>query len=161
VIKAFSGVIGFALLAGPAWAVDDDVDFVTRASIGNRFAITESQLALDRSGNPKVKNLAQRLVEDHNKAERELEAAVDGSGARVSVTLDADRQMQAKALQDKSGADFDRAYLDDQSENHSNLLTLYADYMLLGDDPKLKPLAVRMIPVTERQLESTQAIAGN
>jgi putative membrane protein len=162
VIRTFStSVIAFALLAGPAWAGKDEADFVTRASIGNLFAIAESQLALDRAGDPKLKSFAQQLVEDHKNAKGELEAAADGSGAAASTTLDADHAARLTALQGKAGAEFEKAYLADQGENHSNLLTLYADYMLLGDDPKLKPLAIRMIPVTEQQLKNVQAMSGN
>jgi putative membrane protein len=162
VTRTFStGVIAFALLAGPAWAGKDEADFVTRASIGNLFAIAESRLALERASDPKLKNFAQQLVADHDKAEGELEAAADGSGAAAPTALDADHAVRMTDLQGKSGGEFDKAYLADQGENHSNLLTLYADYMLLGDDPKLKPLAIRMIPVTEQQLKNVQAMSGN
>jgi putative membrane protein len=154
-------VIAFVLLAGPAWAGKDEADFVTRASIGNLFAIAESRLALERAGDPKLKSFAQQLVDDHKKAEGELEAAADGSGAAAPTALDADHATRLTALQGKSGAEFEKAYLANQGETHSNLLTLYADYMLLGDDPKLKPLAIRMIPITERQLKNVQAMSGN
>jgi putative membrane protein len=155
------GVIGLVLLTSPARAGNDEADFVTRASVGNLFAITESQLAIERADDPKVKTLAQQLVDDHKKAEAELDSAADGSGATAAAALDADHQTRATALQGKSGADFDKAYAADQGEIHSNLLTLYADYMLLGDNAKLKPLAIRMIPITEQQLKKVQALAGN
>lgn len=154
--------LGLVLLPGPAWAGGkDEVDFVTRASIGHLFAIAESQLAIDRAGDPKVKAFARQLVEDHRKAESELESAADGSGATVQTALDGDHQARMTALQGRSGADFDKAYIADQGEIHSNTLTLYADYMLLGDNAKLKALAIRMIPVTERQLKDAQALSGN
>jgi putative membrane protein len=154
-------IIGFILLASPAWAGKDEIDFVTRASVGNLFAIAESQLAVERASDPAVNALAQQLVDDHKKAEAELESATDGSGATAATALDADHQTRATALQGKSGADFDKAYAADQGENHSNLLTLYADYMLLGDNAKLKPLAIKMIPITEQQLKKVQGLSGN
>lgn len=161
-IRTFStGVIAFALLAGPSWAGKDEADFVTRASMGNLFAIAESQLALGRADDPELKHFAQQLIEEHKKAESELEAAADGPGARAPTTLDADHEARMTALQGRSGADFEKAYLEDQGENHSNLLTFYADYMLLGDDAKLKPLAIRLISITERQLKNVQAMSGN
>jgi putative membrane protein len=151
-------VIGFALFAGPARAGKDEVDFVTRASIGHRFAIAESEMAIDHSSDPKVKALAQQLVADHKKAAAELETATEGSGARVATALDPDHQAHVTALQGKSGADFDKAYVADQVEIHSNTLTLYADYMLLGDHAMLKTLAIKMIPITEQQYKSVNAL---
>jgi putative membrane protein len=153
--------VAFALLSSPARAADarDEIDFVTRASIGNLFVIAESQLAIDKAGDPKVKAFAQQMVEDHQKAKAALESATGGSGAAVATTLDGDHQSRVTALQGKSGADFDKAYVADQAEIHSNALTLYADYMLLGSNAKLKAPAIKMIPVTEAQLKKAQALS--
>ena len=65
------------------------------------------------------------------------------------------------ALLAKSGADFDKAYIADQGENHSNALTLYGDYMLWGEYEKLHALAVKMIPITEAELKEAQVLAGD
>ncbi|HUC18697.1 MAG TPA: DUF4142 domain-containing protein [Acetobacteraceae bacterium] len=158
-------VIGLvlSLAVAPARAGDfnAEVDFVTRASIGNLFAITESRLALDRTGDPQVKTFALRLIESHGKAEAALQAAADGSGATVPTALDQDHQARVTALRSKSGVDFDKAYVADQYEVHSNALTLYADYMLLGDNKALKALAIRMIPITEAELNDARALLGN
>ena len=159
------GVIGLVLSVAlaPAWAGgrSAEVDFMTRASIGNLFAIAESEIALDRTGDPQVKTFARRLVGDHEKAEAALQAAADGSGATVPTTLDQEHQSRVTALQGKSGADFDKAYVADQYEIHSNALTLYADYMLLGDNAKLKALAIKMIPITEAELNAARTLSGN
>jgi putative membrane protein len=157
------GVIALVFLVGPAWAGDftAELDFLTRASNSNLFAIKESHLALDRSGDAKVKSFARRMVDDHGNAEAELKAAAEGSGAVVATTLDQDHQARLKALLRKSGVDFDKAYVADQGENHSNALTLYGDYMLWGEYEKLHALAIKMIPITEAQLKAAQALAGD
>jgi putative membrane protein len=155
-------VVGLVLSVGLAFAADfsAELDFVTRASNSNLFAIQESRLALDRTGDLQVKTFARRLVEDHEKAETELQAAAEGSGAAVPRVLDQEHQARLTALQGKSGTDFDKAYGADQGENHSNALTLYADYMLWGENEKLHALAVKMIPITEAQLKEAQALPG-
>jgi putative membrane protein len=161
----FSSIVAtwLALLATSALASDakPEIDFVTRASIGNLFAIAESELAISRSEDPKVKAFAQQLVEDHQKAQAELQPAADGSGAALATALDRDHQARVSDLRGKSGADFAKAYFADQSEIHSNTLTLYADYMLLGDNAKLKALAIKMIPITEAQLKKANVLAGD
>jgi putative membrane protein len=156
-------VIGLVLLAAPAWAADSsaEVDFLTRASNSNLYAIEESRLALDRSGDAKVKAFARQMVDEHGTAEAELQAGAEGSGAAVPTMLDAEHQAHLTALQAKSGADFDRAYVADQGENHSNALTLYGDYMLWGEYEKLHALAIKMIPITEAQLKAVQVLAGD
>jgi hypothetical protein len=51
-LTASIGVVGLFLSVIPVWAADfsAELDFVTKASNSNLFAIEESQLALDRSG---------------------------------------------------------------------------------------------------------------
>jgi putative membrane protein len=157
------GVIGFLLSAAPIWAAEfnAEADFVTRASNSNLFAIEESRLALGRTRAPQLKTFARRLFDEHGKAETELQAEAKGSGATVPARLDQDHQARLKALRGKSGAEFDKAYVADQGENHSNALTLYADYMLLGENEKLHALAIKMIPITEAQLKDAQTLAGD
>jgi putative membrane protein len=156
-------LVGLVLLVTPAGAGDAkaEIDFVTRASIGNLFAIAESQLAVDRTDNPDVKAFAQQLIADHETAKTALEAAAGDSGAMAATMLDGDHQARVTALQNKSGTDFDKTYIADQGEIHSNTLTLYADYMLLGDNTRLKALAIKMIPITQTQLSKAQALSGN
>jgi putative membrane protein len=156
-------VIGLVLLAAPAWAADSsaEVDFLTRASNSNLYAIEESRLALDRSGDAKVRAFAGQMVDEHGTAEAELQAAAEGSGAAVQTTLDEEHQAHLTALRAASAVDFDKAYGADQGENHSNALTLYGDYMLWGEYEKLHTLAIKMIPITEAQLKAVQALAGD
>jgi putative membrane protein len=156
-------VVGLVLLVVPIWAADFSAenDFLTRASNSDVFAIEESRLAIDRTGDPKVKTFARRMAEDHGSAEAELQAAAAGSGAAVPTTLDEEHQARLTALRGRSGTDFDKAYVADQDENHSNALTLYGDYMLWGEYEKLHALAIKMIPITEAQLKDAQVLAGD
>lgn len=157
------GVVGLVLSTASAWAGDAkaEIDFVTRASSANLVAVAESRLALDRTRDPQVKAFARRLLEDHQTAEAELQAAAAGSGARAPTTLDQDNQTHVTGLRSKSGANFDKAYVADQLAVHSNALTLYGDYMLLGDNAKLNTLAIKMIPIVEAQLKTAQTLSGD
>jgi putative membrane protein len=161
-LKVSVCIIGLLLSVALAAAggFSAEVNFVTRASTGNLFVVEESRLALDRTEDPQVKALAHQLIDEHGAAQAELEAAADGSDASVATTLDSIRQARLTALQSKSGADFDKTYIADQSETHSNALTLYGDYMLLGENKKLKALAIKLIPVTETQLKTVRALPG-
>jgi putative membrane protein len=101
------------------------------------------------------------LVEDHESAEAELKAASEGSGAVVPPALDEEHQARLTALRGMARTDFDKAYVTDQGENHSNALTLYGDYMLWGEYETLHALAIKMIPITEAELKDAQVLAGD
>lgn len=135
-----------------------ETDFVTRAANGDMLALAESRLVLERSDDAQIKAVAQRLVDVHTMAEADLEAAASRSGATVPTMLDAAHRTRLAAFQGMSGVALDRAYVGDQAEVHSNALTLYADYMLLGDNAPLKAYATKMIPVAEAQFKAMQAL---
>jgi putative membrane protein len=101
------------------------------------------------------------MVEDHGRAQAELQTAAEGSGATAPTMLDKEHQARLTALRAKSGVGFDKAYIADQGENHSNALTLYGDYMLWGEYEKLHALAIKMIPITEAQLKQAQVLDGD
>jgi putative membrane protein len=153
---------GILLSRGPARAEDVGAltDFLTRASVGNIFAVAESRLAFKRAPDPQVRAFARRLLQEQQSAQAALKAAAAGSGVPFPTTLDQDHAARLAALRRTSGAAFDKAFVTDQVEDHSNALTLYGDYMLLGDNAALKALAVRLIPVTEAQLKVAQKLSG-
>jgi hypothetical protein len=78
------GVIGLVSLVAPAWAGDfsAELDFLTRASNSNLFALEESRLTLDRSGGSQVKTFARRMVDEHGRAETELKPRPRDLGRR-------------------------------------------------------------------------------
>jgi predicted outer membrane protein len=156
-------VIGLILLAARASAADfsAELDFLTRAS--ERQPLRDRGVAARplSEGDAKLKSFARQMVDEHGTAEAELQAAAKGSGAAVPTTLDEEHQAHLTALRGASAADFDKAYVADQGENHSNALTLYGDYMLWGEYEKLHALAIKMIPITEAQLKAAQALAGD
>lgn len=160
---ALASIIGFGLSLAPAMSAtfNAEVDFVTRAATAEIVAIAESQLAIDRTHNPKIKTFAQRMIQDQRAAEAALQASAAGSGATVPTKLNPVNQADVTALRGASGAKFDKAYAAAQVAIYSNALTLYADYMLLGDDAKLKDLATKMIPIVQAQLNDAVALAGD
>lgn len=101
------------------------------------------------------------MIQDHQTAEAALQASAAGSGATVPTKLDQTNQADVSALRGASGAKFDKTYVAAQVAIDSNALTLYADYMLLGDDAKLKALATKMILLVQAQLNQAVALSGN
>jgi putative membrane protein len=157
-----ASVIGAYLIAfaNPARAVNDEADFLRRASIGHLTAILEGRLAVERAADPRVRALAQRFVDEDKSAGADLETASQGSGAAAVLALDPIHQIHVTALQEKYGTEFDEAYIADQIEVHCNALSLHADYMLLGGNAKLVALARKMVPISEQQCVDAKALSG-
>ncbi len=78
----------FAALAGPAAAQNVPLDkesFRQQAMMADAFEIAASRLAVERSQNPRVRNYARRMINDHRETSQALNsgAAVYGSSGEV------------------------------------------------------------------------------
>ncbi|MDQ0472959.1 DUF4142 domain-containing protein [Labrys wisconsinensis] len=154
-----STAVLFALTPA-AWAQDvSPADFAGKASVGNAFEVQEAKLAVKQSKDGKVKSFARMMVKDHTAAEKKLEAAAKASGAPVGTALDADHQAKLDALNGKTGADFDKAYMADQIQAHTEAADLLAGYSQSGGAPKLKAWAKATLPTVKMHLQHAQSIA--
>src|SRR5690606_24691060 len=77
-MRALATILALVLTI-PAFAADvpeKTQDFVSAATIGNRFEIDTSNLALKYAKGDDVKSFAQKMITDHTKAGEELKAAL-------------------------------------------------------------------------------------
>jgi putative membrane protein len=113
----------------------------------NLGEIQEAMLAETRAVNTDVRAFATRMNTDHSAADRDLLNVAADAGAAltpaespVSVQLTAMAMQKLQALQPLQGIAFDRAYMTDQVEMHSQVLTLITDVLL----PSAVNAALRM-----------------
>ena len=89
-----------------------DQHFVRHAAWSGMFEIDTAKLAADRTNNSEIKQFAQRMIDDHTKANNQLEQIAQSKGMDVPKTLDPVDQAKLDQLQKmQPGRDFDRAYV--------------------------------------------------
>jgi len=105
--------IGSVGAADKAKSDHPDWEFFKDAAQGGMAEVTLGQMATNRAENEAVKSFAERMVIDHGKAIQELKDLA----VAESVTLPTEMSKDAKALQKKlsglSGAEFDKAYMEE------------------------------------------------
>ena len=161
VLARFVTAAAFSALITPAFAQTPvpAPDFAMQASVGNTFEVEESKLALNQASSPKVKAFAKMMIADHTKAEKKLMIAAK-SVSPVEMKLDDPHQAMVTALQGKSGADFDKAYIADQIQAHQDTATLLETYQSSGDNAKLKTWAKASLPVVKMHLKKVQGMSS-
>lgn len=122
--------------------------FVTKATEAGMTEVELGRLALRRSLNPDVKKFAQHMVDDHSKAAAELADIARSSNLKVPARLDTQHAEMVQAMNDKSDADFDAAYIKDMEEDHRQALSLFHQAASLSDT-KLAQFATRTLPTLE------------
>jgi putative membrane protein len=123
--------------------------FVRAAAEGGMFEVESSQIALQKSQNADVKTFAQRMIDDHGKANDQLKNLAGQNQLRVPASLDKRDAAKIAALQKASGASFDTAYLRDQRVAHHLAIRLFQGYAENGDQPAVKDWAKSTLPTLE------------
>lgn len=134
--------------------------FANAAAANNLFEIESARLAAGRAGSAVIKSLAQQLRVDHEKSSAELMAAAARASPPLTVTpaLDTERQNLLNELKATAGADFDRRFIDQQTNAHQKALALLQDYVGNGDSQPLKDFASKAITVVESHLDHLNSI---
>jgi len=144
-------------MAVPAFA-DVSSDFADDASTKGLAEIQTSRLALDKARAADVKVYAQKMIDDHTQANRELAAVA--SNAKVTLSDDAALLDKAKKLilEQRDGKDFDAAYANNQVSAHEKTIALFQDYLKDGDNNYLKAFAKETLPKLQHHLEMAKEL---
>jgi putative membrane protein len=135
-----------------------DKDFLTKASEGNVSEVKLGQLAEHRSTNQQVKQFAQRMVEDHTKAQQDLTNAMNGSDVIVPDHVTKDAAGLYDKLAQETGADFDHDYMHAMVNDHQDDVNAFKDEIKNGKMEKLRDYAQNTLPVLERHLQNAKQI---
>jgi putative membrane protein len=123
---------------------------ITAANL--RFQSEASRLALARSGNPAVKDLANTLLARQQKTQPEILRLLDARGMALPIPTNA----HGKALRQLgklSGAKFDRFYVDEVVRASSQEDIANCEKMAVqAEDPVLKAWIDRQLPVLRFQV---------
>lgn len=138
---------------------DVDVeDFVENASELNIAEIEAAKLALEKSSSATVKSFAQKMINDHTAANRELRSIA--SAKKVELEDDAALTDQAKAaiLKQRDGESFDEAYANNQVAAHRKAIDFYQKASK-SEDAEVRAFAVATLPKLQHHLTEAQALA--
>ncbi|MBZ9796098.1 DUF4142 domain-containing protein [Mesorhizobium sp. ES1-4] len=147
------------LMAMPALAAVSAQDFVDKAAIGGKFEVDSSQVALNKAQDQSTKDFAQKMIEDHGKANAKLETVAGEQKLKVPTALDAQHQDELDKLKNAQ-APIDQAYLDMQRKEHADAIKLFEDYAQAGDNAALKTFARQTVDTLKMHQQMLEKIAA-
>jgi putative membrane protein len=145
--------------AGQRQPASPDQAFVKKAAVGGLAEVQLGKLAVDRAASPDVKQFGRRMVEDHDKANRELMAVVEPKGLAVPTALDRKHRQAADRLAKLQDPAFDRAYIQEMVKDHEEDVRLFRTEAQQGKDPELKRWAATILPTLEEHLTMARNLA--
>jgi putative membrane protein len=148
--------VAIALASAPAFA-GSDVDFVEKAANASMLEVKLGQHAVKNAASPDVRAFGQRMIDDHGKASRELEALAQKEGVTVPTTLDAHHAKMAQELLAEAGPAFDRDYMKMMVEGHEDVV---ATFRAESKDGKtdIDRWAAQTLPTLESHLQQARDV---
>ena len=143
----------------PTETITDD-QFVTRAAVGGSTEVESGKMALRNSQTAEVKSFAQRMIDDHTKANQQLLTIAGRKQIRVPKILDAKHQHALDRLGRLQGSEFDKAYAEQMLKDHKETVALFEAEARDGKDAELKGFATETLPILKEHLKLAQALAG-
>lgn len=139
-----------------------DAQFATHIAQANMAEVALGKLAQQKAQSDDIKKFAQKMIDEHTKAEQDLE----GIASKNSLTLPQDMSPQQKTQQDRlsklSGAQFDRAYMRMMVMDHTRVgNALERESHKVSANADLKDYATRMYPGVSDHLTMAKTIMAS
>lgn len=142
--------------------VGSDGEILAVLHVANQAEVATSQLAVQKSMAPEVREYAQEMIDSHAEANQRVEqtAAVTPpapSERATAIAEEANATIERLAAQ--SGEEFDRSYVESQLEMHREVLdTIDRELLPRADNPDVRGLLQSMREDVQAHLEQAQEL---
>jgi putative membrane protein len=129
-----------------------DTEFAQKAAMGGKKEVATAKMAAGKSKNADVKALANKLVTDHTKANQELMNLMKTK----HIAAGAEPKAEPEPWRSKTGAEFDRGFVDHVIEHHEKDIAMFETEANSGSDAELKNWASQKLPTLREHLKMAQ-----
>lgn len=137
-----------------------DEHFVKKAAEGGMAEVELGQLAQQKAESSDVKQFAQRMVDDHSKANDQLKQLAQQNGVTLPTSLSAKDQADKDRLSKLSGEQFDKAYMHHMVMDHKKDVAEFKKESTSAQDPSVKSFASQTLPTLQSHLQEAQRVWG-
>jgi putative membrane protein len=153
--------------AAPAPGALTDPEIADIVVAANQVDVEAGELAKSKATNPEVREFAERMITDHTAVNQQATELVTRLGVTPEESPTSQQLRQAgeqnrQALQGKSGAEFDRAYIDNEVAYHQQVLDAIDDTLIPNaENPELKALLEQTRPAVAAHLEHAKELQAS
>ena len=151
-----------ASLSVPAFAQkmdNNDAAAMKQLAQANLNEIAAGKTAAAKAQSPDVKSFGQKMVDDHSKMLGELKSLAKTKGVALPQDAAVKDMAQMKLMERKSGADFDREYVEHMVKDHEKDLKDVQDIAAKAKDPQFKAAVQNVIPTIRSHYELAQRLS--
>ncbi len=133
-----------------------DETFARNAEEGGMAEVDLGKLAQERAQNPEVKKFAQRMVEDHTKANEELKQLASREGIHMPTNVSRKDANTQRELEKLSGSAFDKAYAQHMVQDHEKDISEFKQMASSAQNAALRQFAQQTLPTLESHLQEAK-----
>jgi putative membrane protein len=130
-----------------------DTSFMKNAAQGGMAEVDLGQLAAQKASSSDVKDFGRRMVTDHSKAGDQLKALASKKGVTLPEAVASKDKSTSDKLSKLSGADFDRAYMNDMINDHETDVAEFQKAANNATDPDVRAFASSTLPTLQEHLK--------
>jgi putative membrane protein len=138
----------------------EDQEFLTRAIQAGVAEVQISQLALEKSQNERVRQFAERMVQDHTAANQRLLSLAEAGGSSPPTEMDQKHQAMLQQLSQFSREEFDGQYMQGQVRDPQAAVKLFGSEATQPSGP-VDALAGKLLPALREHLEMAEEISNS
>ena len=148
------------LVAAPAAAqVMAPAEYVKTAGASDLYERQSSELVLQTTTDPRIREYAQMMIADHTKSTADVKAAALRSKVRPAPPMLMPLQTELVAqLRAEQGPARDRLYVAQQKASHNQALAVQQAYAAEGTAVPLRAAAATIVPVVQHHVEMLKAM---
>ena len=136
-----------------------DAKFMKEAAGGGMAEVELGKLAQEKASSDQVKQFGQRMVDDHSKANQQLEQIAQQKNVRLPKQPNAKEQAEKARLEKLSGDQFDQAYMNHMVADHKKDVSEFQKQSSTARDPDVRNFASQTLPTLQEHLKQAESIA--
>ncbi len=136
---------------------DGDREFIEEAAHGCHAEVSMGETAA-KSENAAVSAFGKQMIADHGKMNDELATLAKQKGVEPPTSADLSSQAKGALVGVLSGKAFDKQYVSSQLDDHKETLKLFQKEAESGQDPDLKALATKGVPIIQEHIAKLEEL---
>lgn len=138
-----------------------DVEFVKHEAAAGMATVKIAELGVKKATRPEVKTFAEMIVKEHTAANEELRKLAVTKGVELSAVIDAKHAEIFQKLEQYSGTEFDKEFLDVAVSGHKKCVGRFEDAAKDSQDNDVKMWAAKMLPALKSHLAQAEELNGS
>ena len=146
----------------PAPLSAQDTEFLRKAADAGMFEMQASQLAIQNAAQERVKEFARVMLVEHERIDGDLKSLAMIRKVELPEVLEGDRMVDLGEVQQMTGADFDRWYMEYVAvKAHEDGVKLYSRATQTAKDGEVKAFAEKNLKLLKEHLERGKRLASD